>query len=535
VDPGQLIGGRYRLLERLGRGGMAVVWRAADDVLGRDVAVKMLAPQLVADPGVLARVRAEARAAGGLRHANVVEVHDYGETHENGQILPYVVMELVEGRTLAEVLAAGPLPWHQAVHVCGQVAAALAAAHAQGVVHRDVKPANVMVGRTQVKLVDFGVSAAVGAMDDQDGQILGTPAYLAPERIRGGPARPATDVYALGLLLYLALAGHLPWTASTTTQMLKAHCYAPPAPLPPVRGLPAAVARLVRRCLAKQPADRPSAAEVADVLADFAGPSRRAGLSRVGSSRVGPSRVGLSRVGPSRVGLSRVGPSRVGLSRVGSLRTAVPRRRRPLIGAAAVAVLLAGGVVAWTVAPGRTPPVAAAEQPQVACTVEYALRPAGGNTAAAVTIRNTGQVTVPAWRLTFALPSGQRLIRGWSDDWRQQGTEVVAGGGALPAGGRAATGFEADARSVTGVPVSFQLNGTTCRAEVSVAKAAAPAPVTPARGPASPTGAASSSSSGSSSSGSRSAGPAKKATKATKKAKKQKAENESKGKAKKDD
>jgi serine/threonine-protein kinase len=173
VDVGLLIGERYRLRERLGHGGMSVMWRATDDVLGREVAVKVLAPQLATDTELLRRLRAEARTAAGLRHTNVVAVYDYGETTDGPHTLPFVVMELVDGRTLTDLLCGGPLPWRLAVLICTQVAAALAAAHVRGVVHRDVKPGNVMVSAGGVKLVDFGISAAVGEMDGTDGQVLG--------------------------------------------------------------------------------------------------------------------------------------------------------------------------------------------------------------------------------------------------------------------------------------------------------------------------------------------------------------------------
>jgi serine/threonine protein kinase len=271
VEYGQLIAGRYRLREQLGRGGMSVVWRADDDVLGREVAVKVLSASLAGDRDQRRLIREEARAAARLRHANVVAVYDYGEFTDSGRTRSYVVMELADGRTLAEMLTGGRLPWKVATLVGAQVGAALAAAHADGIVHRDVKPANVMVTGAGVKLLDFGISAAVGALDGADGRLLGTPAYLAPERIEGGPVRPATDVYALGLLMYLALAGQMPWHASTVTQMVKAHVYAKPAPLPAVTGLPPAVARLVSRCLAKRPADRPSAIEASEVLGEVAG------------------------------------------------------------------------------------------------------------------------------------------------------------------------------------------------------------------------------------------------------------------------
>ncbi|MGK5682136.1 serine/threonine-protein kinase [Actinoplanes sp. URMC 104] len=269
---GDLLDERFRLSDRLGAGGMSVVWRAHDDVLDRDVAVKVLSPGLARDPQLLARVRSEARAVARLRHPNVVDVYDYGEARGPlGRTIPYVVMEVVEGRQLSQLLTGGALPWRLAVVICAQVAAALAAAHARGVVHRDVKPGNVMVGGSRVKLVDFGISAAPGEEDRDAGQLLGTPAYLAPERLEEGVVRPATDVYALGLLLYRTLAGHLPWQASTATQMLLAHRYQEPAELPDVDELPAEVRELCRQCLKKDPEVRPTAAEVAAMLGDVAG------------------------------------------------------------------------------------------------------------------------------------------------------------------------------------------------------------------------------------------------------------------------
>jgi serine/threonine-protein kinase len=232
--------------------------------------------------------------------------------------------------------------------VGAQVAAALAAAHADGIVHRDVKPANVMVTSTGVKLFDFGISAAVGALDGTDGQLLGTPAYLAPERVRGGPVRPATDVYALGLLMYLALAGQMPWQASTVTQMVKANVYAKPAPLPAIPGLPPAVARLVSRCLSKSPADRPSAIEVSEVLGEVAGL---------------PSSALLRSVAAPTVTLPAV--------------TGRPRGRTLLIAAGVVAgVLVAGG--AWWADDGPVKPATAgavAAPPAAATTATPAVEP----------------------------------------------------------------------------------------------------------------------------------------------------------------
>ena len=500
VDSGHLVNGRYRLRERLGHGGMSVVWRASDEVLGRDVAVKVLAAQLAADPDTLRRLHDEARAAAALRHPNVVEVYDYGEMTHQGQTLPYVVMELVNGRSLADLVTGGALPWKLAVVIGAQVAAALADAHARGVVHRDVKPANVMVTSAGAKLVDFGISAAVGAIDGEDGQVLGTPAYLAPERIAGGPVRPASDVYALGLLLYLTLSGHAPWPKSTVTQTLRAHLYAEPLPLPPVPGMPAVVARLVRRCLAKRPGDRPSAVELTARLGELAGLPPAKLLHVPETAEAGAPAMAAPTVARRRP-LWAVVQAATPLVAARRAVAAVPAtRRRAAVGAVTVLGVLLGGLIARTINDGgpgaptaaaATPPPAtsatgtrasAPPAPQ-ACTVRYALRgTATGRAAAKVTILNTGEVPVPAWRLSFALPSGQRLIDGWSGTWRQDGRAVVAAGGALPAGGAAATGFSAAYGEVAALPVTFRLNGTTCRAEMSVQPA--PAPARPAARPA---------------------------------------------------
>ncbi|SCL62796.1 serine/threonine protein kinase [Micromonospora citrea] len=260
----QLLAGRYRLGERLGKGGMSVVHRAHDEVLERDVAVKVL---VAADQSARRRIQDEAKAAARLSHPNVTGVYDYGESLLHGRWVPFVVMELLSGRTLAQRLAAGPLPPREAVRVCAEVAAGLAAAHAQGLVHRDVKPENVVLAPTGAKVVDFGIAAVAGAPEiDFEGRLLGTPAYLAPERLAAGGVLPASDVYALGLLVHQVLTGRLPWHGETQTGMLRAHAYAEPGPLPAVDGVPAEIGRLYRRCVAKAPGDRPSAAEVARVL-----------------------------------------------------------------------------------------------------------------------------------------------------------------------------------------------------------------------------------------------------------------------------
>ena len=250
---------------------MSVVWLGYDGVLGRPVAVKLLTPRYAAHGPVADRMRIEARAAARLSHPHVTAVYDYGESiSDTGERLPYVVMELLTGRTLADRLKEGPLPVPAALLVCAQTASALAAAHAVGLVHRDVKPSNVMLTPSGVKVLDFGLAAEAGAATESllDGEVLGTPAYLAPERLIAGEVVPASDVYGLGLLLYVAVTGRLPWRAETVTEMLSAHWYAEPAPLPPSLRLPRSVRRLYQRALAKDPRHRPTAQEFATRLAE---------------------------------------------------------------------------------------------------------------------------------------------------------------------------------------------------------------------------------------------------------------------------
>ncbi|MEH0844060.1 protein kinase [Micromonospora sp. CPCC 205711] len=259
---------RYVLRERIGLGGMAEVWRADDEVLHRPVAVKALATPLVADPELRATIQREARAAARLAHPHVTQVYDYGEAPlPGGAVVPYLVMELVEGRSLADRLSAGPLAWPDAVRTAGQVAAALAAAHRLGVVHRDVKPANVMLTETGAKVLDFGIAALAGPRSPLTGQpgelMMGTPAYFAPERMTPGPPNPASDVYALGALLYRSLTGRAPLPVQTWEDALEVHARRAPVPPLQIPGLPADLAALTLACLDADPGRRPTARQLA--------------------------------------------------------------------------------------------------------------------------------------------------------------------------------------------------------------------------------------------------------------------------------
>lgn len=266
------VDGRYRLDCRIGAGGMSEVWQAHDQVLDRPVAIKLITlPYHDPDAGrvVVEQVRTEARSAARLAHPNIAGVHDFGMADvPDGEPSPYIVMELVEGETLASHLRSGALDWRIAVRVCAEVSAALAAAHMHGIVHRDMKPANVLLTPAGVKVLDFGIAAAIGHRDSlAEGEVIGTPAFIAPERLNGVAASAATDVYSVGVLLYLCLAGRLPWPVRTTPDRPLAHVYRTPEPLPDIDGLPDDVAELCLRCLTADPDQRPSSVAVALLLA----------------------------------------------------------------------------------------------------------------------------------------------------------------------------------------------------------------------------------------------------------------------------
>ncbi|WP_436524162.1 protein kinase domain-containing protein [Actinoplanes sp. HUAS TT8] len=507
------LAGRYRLLEKLGTGGMSVVWRGYDETLGREVAVKVLAPQLATDRVFRDRLRQEALAAARLCHPHITGVYDFGEALLSEHLtVPYVVMELNDGESVgARIGRQGSLDWREAVMVGAEVASALATAHARGVVHRDVTPANVMLTGSGAKVVDFGISAVIGQRDaGPDGSLLGTPAYLAPERLGGAPVSPATDVYALGLLLYRALTGRMPWPAQSTTEALRAHLYADPDPVPELPGMPSGVAELCLRCLAKDPTARPLSAELARALAATVGvrpiiPPLRPGErpSFAAARGVAPAPVSpddperrtawlrppgwLSGSPWARVRKLRLRAAlRLGAAlRMGGVRplggglftgarlhrTRPARNRLSIVAALATVVLLAGSALSWSTrrvpaeadqssasAAGPAPDGAVVRR--IRCSVSYQVqRDTGGSFEARMTVITSGG---PGdWRVDFSFPGTQRLA-GPPKSVAQRGQHITVHGQ-----GRSRTvTLRGGYRDRNPLPLSFAMNGHPCRAEV---------------------------------------------------------------------
>ncbi|SDF52429.1 serine/threonine protein kinase [Blastococcus fimeti] len=273
AEPGRrVLGGRYELDTLLATGGQGQVWRARDTVLSRPVAVKVLRSEFTGDPTFLARFRAEAQHAALVAHRHIAALHDYGELDDaaTGERLAFLVMELVEGESLAELLAREPrLGVARTLAVLRQAADALAAAHAAGLVHRDVKPGNVLVAPDgTVKITDFGIAVSASSVPlTQTGQVVGTAHYLSPEQAAGSRAAAASDVYALGLIGYECLAGRRAFDGENSVQIALSQLRDTPDPLP--EDVPEQVRTLLEHAMVKDPARRlPDGAAFRDAIDD---------------------------------------------------------------------------------------------------------------------------------------------------------------------------------------------------------------------------------------------------------------------------
>jgi eukaryotic-like serine/threonine-protein kinase len=256
-ESGQIYGGRYKLDTRIAIGGMGEVWQAHDEIIMRDVAIKILKNEYMGDPGFLERFRTEARHAAMVNHPGIANVFDYGE--DSGSA--YLVMELVPGDSLARILEMNKsLPAEKVLDIISQTSHALYEAHQAGLVHRDVKPGNLLITPDgHVKITDFGIARVADQVGlTATGQVMGTVQYLAPELATGKTATPSTDIYSLGIVAYEALAGKRPFSGESQMEIAMAQINKTPPPLPET--VDPRVSNLVMSCLAKKPNQRPESA-----------------------------------------------------------------------------------------------------------------------------------------------------------------------------------------------------------------------------------------------------------------------------------
>jgi serine/threonine-protein kinase len=384
ASSGRLLGGRYELGALVASGGMGRVWRARDTVLNRAVAVKVLRSEYTDDAAFLSRFRAEAQHAAALHHPNIASVFDYGEVDEDGERLAYLVMELVEGESLAALLARqGRLGVAASLQVVRGTAAALAVAHGAGLVHRDIKPGNVLVTLDgAVKITDFGIAWSASSVPlTRTGQVIGTAHYLSPEQAQGDRATPASDVYALGAVAYECLAGRRAFEGENSVQIAVKQIREDPEPLP--QAVPADVRALVERAMAKDPARRfPDGGALLQAVDDvLAGSGLPAAAPLAGAAAVPGADGGRTGTAVMPLPLGPSGPAAPMPSRQGAAAATPSRRRRPtalLLGALAALLLVAGVLLATTVldGDGTTATQPTTTQPTTTSPVEQTTEPA---------------------------------------------------------------------------------------------------------------------------------------------------------------
>ncbi|HEX2143028.1 MAG TPA: serine/threonine-protein kinase [Glycomyces sp.] len=318
LSPEMLLGQRYRLRERIAVGGMGEVWRAEDTVLERTVAVKAMLPALLSEPGFAKRFAFEAKTVAALTHPHIVNVHDFGNTDlPSGESTAYLVMEFIEGKSLADLIAErGRVDARELMPIIAATAEALQQAHERGIIHRDIKPGNILVRDRdgQAVLTDFGIARS-GASGDltATGSVMGTASYIAPEQAEGTGVVPASDMYSLGVVTFHGLTGHRPFSAENPIELALHHVRTPAPPLPP--DIPPGVRDFVARSLVKDPHQR------------FASAAEMAALARTAVD-VSPSTSVMPPVGqlPRRAGVVSMGGPPAG---VAASPTAAPMQQAP--------------------------------------------------------------------------------------------------------------------------------------------------------------------------------------------------------------
>jgi len=374
-DPylGRTIAGKYAIVGLLGAGGMGAVYRAVQEPVGREVALKVIRSTGDDRLKVQRRFEMEAGVVAGLTHPNTVTLYDFG-VHEDGTL--YMVLELVRGRPLAAEIGQGPMPYPRVVRIVAGVLDALVEAHDLGLVHRDLKPANIMLVQTRwgsesVRVLDFGIAKAVGgeaaAADQltQTGMVFGTPRYMAPEQATGKEIDARTDLYALGVVAWQCLTGSAPFEADNTFELLLAHRQQELPPMEPELGVPEALAAAVRRALAKAPGDRfPDARSMADALRAATGMA--VGEEAPADVAAGPEGAALPATRPAApaalhhaetVLAEQAGTAAPGAAVEAATTAPAGSTRRPVALVAATCVLGLAGVGVWLLAnPGAERP-----------------------------------------------------------------------------------------------------------------------------------------------------------------------------------